>query len=178
MTNILSIDQSLTSTGYAIIEDGKLTTHGTIQPKHLKTTVEKIIYLTKYLENLKNNNTIDYIVREGFSFGSKNRAFVLGGLGYAIDIIFHNEYQSRYCIIPPTIVKKYITGKGNAKKEQMILHTFKKYNIEFDNNDECDAFCIGIFLYNYLIWKKAKQQKTLYLKYEIECFKAFEKIEK
>jgi len=175
MTKILSIDQSITSTGYAIIEGEKLITSGTLQPKHLKTTVEKIIYITNHLESLVNNDSISYIAREGFSFGSKNRAFVLGGLGYAIDCLFHKEYKNRYYIIPPSIVKKFITGSGNAKKDQMMLQTYKKYQMEFKNNDECDAFSIGMFLHNFLIWNKRKQE-TLHLKYEVECFKAFEKI--
>lgn len=169
---ILGIDQSTTSTGYAIIENGRLITSGTIQPKHLKTTVEKIIYITEHLNSIKHNDTIDFIAREGFSFGSKNRAFVLGGIGYAVDAHFYSEYKEYYYVIPPSSVKKYITGNGNAKKDQMILQTYKKHKIEFKSNDECDAYGIAMFLYYFLQWKDNNYNA---LKYEEECFKSFEK---
>lgn len=44
--------------------------------------------------------------------------------------------------VPPTTVKKFATGKGNAKKEQMLLHVFKRWGRECLTNDEADAFVL------------------------------------
>ena len=86
MTKILSIDQSFTGTGIAILKDEKLILSTSIIPKK-DITPRQIDYIISELNNIVNNDHIDIIVREGFSYGSKNRGkvFELGALGYSID---------------------------------------------------------------------------------------------
>ena len=52
--------------------------------------------------------------------------------------------------MPPTILKKFITGKGNAKKEDIKLALYKKYQKEFKNSDEADAYALTMFGLKYL----------------------------
>jgi len=166
---ILGIDQSLTETGFCILNNGKRDTSGIIK-LNSKIIPEKINYIIEQLKDILSNDSINYITREGFSYGSVNQAFKLGGLGLAIDCAF---YKNNFYIIPPSLLKKFITGNGNSKKDQMMLQTYKKYNIEFKNNNECDAFGLAMFLYKFLLWNKGLKQ----LKYEEDCFKKFSKIE-
>jgi Holliday junction resolvasome RuvABC endonuclease subunit len=42
-------------------------------------------------------------------------------------------------------IKKFITGKGNAKKVDMINALRNNHNVLTKNNNECDA--IGIYMY-------------------------------
>lgn len=86
-----------------------------------------------------------YICIEGISYGSSIRTvsvFDLAGLNYLIrSTIFNKEYKHLY-IIPPTGVKKFATGKGNAKKEvvvSMFEQLFSHLNIP-KVDDIADAF--------------------------------------
>lgn len=44
--------------------------------------------------------------------------------------------------VPPTIIKKAITGKGNSSKEDVRKKLEEKYHIVFQNNDQSDAFAL------------------------------------
>jgi Holliday junction resolvasome RuvABC endonuclease subunit len=58
------------------------------------------------------------ILIEDYSFGSKGKVFNLAeNCGLLKYMLYKNEYK--FFGIAPTVVKKYATGKGNAKKEQM-----------------------------------------------------------
>ena len=39
--------------------------------------------------------------------------------------------------------KKFITGKGNAPKEFMLMEVYKRFNEEFRDNNICDAYCLA-----------------------------------
>jgi Holliday junction resolvasome RuvABC endonuclease subunit len=82
----------------------------------------------------------DLIIIEGYSFGSRlGQAFSIGELGGLVKVaLFEGGYKS--IIIPPTCLKKFVTGKGNASKDIMLMKTFKKYGVEFTDNNKCDAF--------------------------------------
>ena len=103
---ILGIDQSLTETGFCILNNGKRDTSGIIK-LNSKIIPEKINYIIEQLKDILSNDSINYITREGFSYGSVNQAFKLGGLGLAIDCAF---YKNNFYIIPPSLLKKFITG--------------------------------------------------------------------
>jgi crossover junction endodeoxyribonuclease RuvC len=44
--------------------------------------------------------------------------------------------------VAATTLKKFATGKGNAKKEQVIGHVQKNWNQLFSTSDEADAFVL------------------------------------
>jgi len=66
----------------------------------------------------------------------------LAALHFYLRIRLYNEMKS-YIITTPTTLKKFITGKGNAKKELMLLKVYKKWGKEFDNNNICDAYSLA-----------------------------------
>ena len=108
---------------------------------------------------------------EDYSYGSTGRfTFTAGELGGAIKLFCH-EHNIQLIIIAPTLLKKYVCGKGNAKKEQMLLQCYKRYGKEFHNNNLCDAYCLHKFYTDYLEWKESGAG---YTKNEIECFKRLE----
>jgi Holliday junction resolvasome RuvABC endonuclease subunit len=64
-------------------------------------------------------NKEDIVVMiEDYSFGSKGRVFNLAeNCGILKYMLYKNGY--RFFTVPPTVVKKFATGKGNATKEKM-----------------------------------------------------------
>lgn len=85
-----------------------------------------------------------YIVIEGISYGSTTRTssvFDLAGLNYMIRTAMI-DMTNNLIISPPTYVKKFATGMGNANKE-LIISTFKTIYPDFDIpkiDDIADAF--------------------------------------
>ena len=53
-------------------------------------------------------------------------------------ILIQNDIK--YKIVTPGELKKFITGKGQAKKDLILLNVFKRWGVEFDNSDLADAY--------------------------------------
>lgn len=85
-----------------------------------------------------------YIVIEGISYGSTLRTssvFDLAGLNYMIRTAMM-DMTNNLIISPPSHIKKFATGMGNANKE-LIVSTFKTIYPDFDIpkiDDIADAF--------------------------------------
>lgn len=140
---IIGLDLSLTSTGICSFHsETKL-----FNARAVKTS-NKFKYEHRYaqiLEEIKKEITgadryIFFI--EGYSFGSFPRSSSMSyllELGGVVKFYLSNSLFE-FVSVPPTLLKKFITGKGNAKKEDMKLHTYKKYGEEFKTSDATDAF--------------------------------------
>lgn len=46
----------------------------------------------------------------------------------------------------PGVIKKFITGKGNAKKELILKEVYKKYKFDTTDNNIADAFAIAKYI--------------------------------
>lgn len=72
---------------------------------------------------------VDKVFIEGYSMGSKGRVFHIaentGILKYRLW-----RYGVQFESVPPTVVKKFATGKGNADKELMQSAFTKENNID------------------------------------------------
>ena len=132
------IDLSLTSTGVCVLRNGELEVIKRLNTKDLRG-VERLMWIEhKLFEVLPNH--LDLICLEGYSFGSQGRAvFNIGELGGVIRRGLH-IYEMPWLEIAPHSLKKFVTGKGNTKKEDMKLHIYKRWGVEFGSSDECDAY--------------------------------------
>jgi hypothetical protein len=45
--------------------------------------------------------------------------------------------------IPPMTLKKYAAGKGNAKKQEMLMQIFKRWGIEFNDDNAADSYALA-----------------------------------
>ena len=45
-----------------------------------------------------------------------------------------------YVTVPPATLKKFATGRGNADKTGMAIAALKRFDREFRDDNECDAF--------------------------------------
>jgi len=92
---------------------------------------------------LKNNDNLLSIYIEGPSYQSKGQSILeMGALNYYIRIYFYQN-KMNYKVIPPGSLKKFVTGKGNAKKNLMLLKVFKKWGVEFDDDNLADAYSLA-----------------------------------
>lgn len=158
--NIIGIDPSLSGTAIYTGENYYL-----LETKKEKSIDMSIDYTNRIVE-LK-NDIIKIILFhsplivgiEGISYGSVGRLVELGALSYFIRAEFI-ENNIPFIIIPPTVVKKYWTGKGSASKEMMInealkrnisIPYYKKIKGQQVIDDNCvDATAIASFTEDYI----------------------------
>jgi len=80
---------------------------------------------------------------EGIAFGARGASIAeMAALNYHLRILM-TEQGITFKVVPATVLKKFICGKGNVKKEQMLLQVYKKFGIEFKDNNLCDAYCLA-----------------------------------
>src|SRR5690606_1478975 len=56
--------------------------------------------------------------------------------------IFDNE-SIPYAIVSPTSLKKYVTGRGNASKDEVLAAAIRRWpDAAINGNDEADAYAL------------------------------------
>lgn len=114
--------------------------------------VARLMYVQKKLvelidENVPNSAKEITSVMEGYAFGSQ-MANMAGELGATVKLTLWEKlhiYKGKYpYIIPPTVLKKYVTGRGNGvKKNEILLQVYKKWNIEFNDDNAADSYSLA-----------------------------------
>ena len=66
-------------------------------------------------------------------------ALQMGALHYLLRLYLY-RHTVDYKVIAPGTLKKFVTGKGNAKKDLMLLKVYKKWGEEFEVDDLADAY--------------------------------------
>lgn len=137
---VLGIDPSLTATGTIKLVDGTIKDQGLTKTKPTDSTIDELKRLMTIRDSIKLEG-IDLAVIEGIALGvRKTRSLAqLAGLNYLIRERLYRE-KIPFLVIPPTVLKKFITSKGNMPKDMMLLETYKRYDISFSDNNLCDAF--------------------------------------
>jgi len=145
MISYIGLDLAFMNNGFCCVdEQGSIIYQEVITcPKSIVSDEEKLIFLFEKITKLIDEYLPEKVCIEGLSFGSNGRSVSqMGALHYLIRI-FLFKLGIKYQIVPPTNLKKFVTGVGNCKKELMLLKTYKKFNVEFDDNNLCDAFCLA-----------------------------------
>lgn len=136
----VGIDPS-TKTGFvALDEQGntlrakELTGVGSKDPKRMATLVGDI------MAHLQPG---DIVCIEGFAYGAQGQGVAFQyGLGYAIRLaMYHRKIE--FIEVTPAQLKKFCTGKGNAKKENMILPIHKHWGFEHNSDNVRDAYVLA-----------------------------------
>ncbi|KUL44706.1 hypothetical protein ADL22_12240 [Streptomyces sp. NRRL F-4489] len=90
---------------------------------------------------------VSAVALEGYSHGSKYQREALGELGatvkLAISEIAGVQPWRRPLVVPPTTLKKFVTGKGNATKQEMIATVSHRYGAIFRDDNLADAYALA-----------------------------------
>jgi Holliday junction resolvasome RuvABC endonuclease subunit len=154
----IGIDQSLTGFAFATVDLD--------DPKKYYVNVYKSPYngvqrlddiqdfLFSSMDPLREKTVVD-IAMEGTVLAS-NSALVLGELSATVKLFFFSYYDDVAHIfpagherlrtplqIPPMTLKKYASGKGTSKKQEMLLQIYKRYGVEFNDDNAADAYALA-----------------------------------
>src|SRR5574337_461353 len=111
---LLAIDPSLNGTGFAYQSEHGIYV-GTIEPKKLRGP-ERLAFIRDEVSDLLDHTEATVISYEDYSFGSKGKTFHIGELGGILKVLAY-EKGVDVLLTPPTTLKQFIAGKGNASKE-------------------------------------------------------------
>lgn len=151
----IGFDLSLVGSGVVVLENGKIVKQRLIKSKPVGdkpvNEVKRIRKIVEELEMIVGENSPTVAVIEGLAFMVRNATALvqLSALNYMVRAMLM-DYNVPFIIVAPTSLKKFITGSGAAKKDVMLMETYKRYGVTILDDNENDAYGlaqIGLALY-------------------------------
>lgn len=150
--HVLGLDLSLTSTGMAMIEGGKLVGVDSVKTKGKRAdTIEdrakRLRHIADVIVEFVRADQTDLIVIEAPSYGSRfGSAHDRSGLWWIVtEALITAGFQ--VALVAPQTRAKYATGAGNSKKDIVLAHVIERYVSEttprISNDDEADAVALA-----------------------------------
>lgn len=145
----LGIDPSLSSTGWAIVEDGKVIDCGTIKTKAKDGFVRRLRTIKRELTDKAIHGAFcNYAAIEDVFVNYRNikTSIQLAKVhGIIISTLQDGGFDDDVIkIYPPSFVKQTITGNGNASKEQVIKMVQIIAGYKGNQSDEADASAVAL----------------------------------
>jgi crossover junction endodeoxyribonuclease RuvC len=152
--NVIGLDLSLTKTGVAFCSS--VGGHSAIETELIKSKpsgdqpldeLRRIIgivhMIKKWVETQSKGRTVDLVALENLSFMSKGTSLTqLSGLSYFIrEWLFMSSIP--FVMVAPTSLKKFVTGKGNAEKDQIMMYVLKNWGIMSPEQNQADAIALS-----------------------------------
>lgn len=146
---IIGLDLSINSTGMAVY-DGKDVEVSVISTEKGMNYYDRIHFIWEKIQSKTlsySGKPSDFFI-EDYSFGAFGKSSsvtTLAELGGFIKVSLHNHRLcNKFALVPVTVIKKFICGFGNAKKSDMKLEFYKKFNFSYKTDDEVDAHSLLI----------------------------------
>lgn len=165
---ILTYDSETKETEYV----GSMVFHPSVKLGHYSDAIALLEHLKFIKDDLKliekNFAPIASIALEGVAVGAMGQAAARGGI-FGIYSTFCAT-KSDLIIVSPKKLKSFVTGSGNAEKEEIAKVLFKKYGKdgltedEIDSYDETDAIAladVGLYCWRYMQGDKDVLTKVL-----------------
>jgi crossover junction endodeoxyribonuclease RuvC len=137
----VGLDPSYNGFGIIVLDKDATIVEQRLLTSDSKSEVEeRLLELEKGFDFIPNILCLHSICIEGPSYSS-NGAFQLqmGALHFFLRVFLLRKKVS-YKIIAPGTLKKFVAGTGTAKKELMLLNVYKKWGVEFKDNNLADAY--------------------------------------
>lgn len=145
----IGIDQSLTGFAFTALQINEPSKYHTWVYKSPYFGVERLVDIRQFLfdhfDYISENHEIDKIAMEGTVLASHS-ALVLGELSALVKLTIYDYFDddTRFPVmVPPMTLKKYAAGKGNAKKQEMLLQMYKRWGIEFNDDNAADSYALA-----------------------------------
>jgi Holliday junction resolvasome RuvABC endonuclease subunit len=146
----IGIDQSLTGFAFTAVSVNDPSQFDTWVYKSPYNGVQRLNDISHWMRGkfmlLSGHNIVD-IAMEGTVLASHS-ALVLGELSATVKltiwIVFNNQPHLKTPLqIPPMTLKKYATGKGTSKKQEMLMQIYKRWHIEFNDDNAADSYALA-----------------------------------
>lgn len=141
----VGIDPSLTGTGLVLLDQDKCIMKQDLIKTTAKDPIEKrLIYIMDQLEFIRNIVKLKSVYMEGPSFASQGNAVLQMGALHFLIRIFLFRYGINFKIIAPPTLKKFHTGFGQTKKNEILDKVEEKMGIRFKDHNIADAYGLAV----------------------------------
>ena len=154
----IGIDQSLTGFAFSVLDVDNTDNYYVQVYKSPFNGVQRLADIDSFLfdqmTSLSGKTIVD-IAMEGTVLASQS-ALVLGELSATVKLFFYNYFEGISNVfpeppaklrtplqIPPMTLKKFASGKGTSKKQEMLLQIYKRYGVEFNDDNAADAYALA-----------------------------------
>lgn len=145
-TKVLGLDIALAQSGWAVLSyaDGDLLDCGTIKTTAKQGLAERIVTIRDAVSGILADVRgpdfdVDVAIEDGIALRSGTATRYLAmAWGAAVVAVWDSERIEPH-IVKPTEVKKLATGKGNAKKPEMVAAAQARWDDRITNDDIADA---------------------------------------
>lgn len=149
----IGLDLSLTSTGVAVAHRGHIVTARVMSKPAGGTsadTAERLLTIVTGIFDHIPTTEHTRVAIEGPSFGSKGgSAHERAGLWWGVRTKLARRGIDTI-VIPPTSVKKYATGRGNATKDEVLAAAIRRYPAaDITSNDVADGTILAAMCARY-----------------------------
>lgn len=151
----VGIDQSYGGFAFVSLDADGTDVSGNLKSFDRKNAggIERLLSIYQHLFNLfSETGDVAHICMEGYSNASKFGREQAGELGAIVKLAIYDYFDRfdddhgdlRYpTIVQPGSLKKFVTGNGAAKKNNMLLAVFKKWGFETSDDNLADAYSLA-----------------------------------
>jgi crossover junction endodeoxyribonuclease RuvC len=137
---VLGCDPS-TKTGLVRFEDDE--TYTSVLRSLEKKGISRVSSLGFLFEQyLDEHPDIDCAVIEGYAYANQHTLAILVEIGVTMRLALYRRKVPCY-IAPPSVLKKYATGKGNSKKPEVASAVRERWGFENPSDDVVDAYVLA-----------------------------------
>lgn len=146
---VIGLDLSLTATGIADFRGREVTTKTIRSAPNGQTLRDQRIRLRRIVLEIEEvvshqGEPPRLIVVEGPSYGSKGAGtWDRAGLWWLVVDFIISRRALPLAVIPPAVLKKFATGRGNADKTAMAVALQKRWGLELRDDNKVDAWWLG-----------------------------------
>jgi len=137
----VGIDPSFNSTGIIVLdENAEIVDQKNFSLAKYDEIEEKLLKFEEFISFIPSIVRLGGVHIEGPSYMSKGKYVLqMGALHFLLRLYLYKR-DVFFKVIAPGTLKKFVTGKGNAKKDLMLLRVYKKWGVEFEVDDLADAY--------------------------------------
>jgi Holliday junction resolvasome RuvABC endonuclease subunit len=144
----VGVDPSMNGTGVSIIDDtGAIVSSHRLAPpskyRSKRTAVKRLDWIRdSFREVLEFHVPIQMAAIESGSFRSRGQVFSLGEV-FGICRLTLADHDIPQFQLAPTQVKKFLTNRGHADKNEVLARAEEASSITGLTDDEADAYCLA-----------------------------------
>lgn len=144
----MGLDISATGTGVVVIDGDagrkpKLVVEYEISTKKL-TGMARISEIASKIIATMTDHAPSKIVVEDYAVGKFAGSAIVSIEVGAIVRYFMAQYEQKIGLVSPTALKKFVSGKGTSKKEQMMMHILQRWGHASLTNNTADAYGLAV----------------------------------
>lgn len=108
-----------------------------------KVGVSRLFAIREAFSEFLDAHKPDIAVVEGYAYANKYTLTLLVEIGIILRLELCTRGIPCY-IVPPSVLKKYVTGKGNSKKPEVAEAAKSRWGFEDPSDDVVDAYVLAV----------------------------------